>query len=336
MKEPSYGVDIIVSDNAGRAISLVGDGNGMWVQVCELEGGKCLHELAMKGVVWAADLSADGKLAATGDSSTLKIWDLVEGRCLAELNGHADIITAVRFLPDGTVLTGSHDGTLRWWDLGGGICRFSLPWNVRGPTRLAIAVHVASLLAVSPLGRIYYVSGGGLYIDMNLFRRVYQQGGRDTALQPSAVSLTSDGTGALFCQNDTAEFWDLDEQRFLRSVRHEKGRILDVAITDSREGISVGDDGVVRVWDLFSGELECEISGHRDLITQVELCANGRYAVTASYDFTVRIWDVKCGKAVGCLTCEGRPHVSVPADGRHLAIVDEIGRTYLVDVTDKI
>lgn len=340
MREPSYGVDIAVSANAKRAMSLVGDGNGMWTQVWNLETGECLHELAIEGVVWGADLSADGTLVATGDSSTLKIWDLVNGRCLRELEGHADVINAVRFLPDNTVLTGSHDGTLRRWDLRDGLCRFSLPWNERGPRRLEIAAHVASPLVVSPFGRIYYVSGRGFYIDIPLFRKVYAQVGwkaaTEATIQPSAVAVTSDGTAALFGQNHTAEFWDLDEQRFLRSVQHEKGRILDVGITDSQQGISAGDDGVVRVWNLSSGELEHEMSGHRDLISQVELSASGRFAVTASYDLTVRIWDVKSGKAMGCWTCEGRPHIAVPTDGRHLAIVDEVGKTYLLNVPDRI
>jgi WD40 repeat protein len=184
------------------------------------------------------------------------------------------------------------------------------------------------------LGRIYYVFGRGFYIDINLFRRAHAEMGRDTSaeasMHPRAVAMTSDGTGALFSQYNVAEWWDLDEQRYLLCVRHEQGRILDVGVTDSRQGVTAGDDGVVRVWDLFTGKLEREMAGHRDLVSQVELTPDGHFAVSASYDLTVRIWDVTSGDSVGCWTCEGRPHVAIPRNGKHLAILDEVGNTYLV------
>ena len=50
-------------------------------------------------------------------------------------------------------------------------------------------------------------------------------------------------------------------------------------------------DRSVRVWDLKTGA-ERILSGHSDLVYQVEFSPDGRTLVSSSYDTTIRLWAV--------------------------------------------
>lgn len=67
--------------------------------------------------------SPDGKMFATGgysgvDQGTVRLYDAVAGRHLAELPGHKNTVRAVGFGPDGkTLISASLDGMLKLWDV---------------------------------------------------------------------------------------------------------------------------------------------------------------------------------------------------------------------------
>src|SRR5262249_28834615 len=61
--------------------------------------------------------SPDGsRLAWAGASRDVHVADL-RSQKVQELRGHEDDVTGLSFLPDGTLLSASADGTLRRWDL---------------------------------------------------------------------------------------------------------------------------------------------------------------------------------------------------------------------------
>ncbi len=74
----------------------------------------------------AVSFSADGLLVAGGGGHPqrgghAKVWQLPDGRELAEFHGHADTVQAVAFSPDGrTLATGSYDKDIKLWDVASG------------------------------------------------------------------------------------------------------------------------------------------------------------------------------------------------------------------------
>jgi WD40 repeat protein len=66
-------------------------------------------------------VSPDGRRVASGDEDhELHVWDVAGGRLERRLPGHTGKVRCVRFLPDGSLLSGGSDGTLRSWDAGTG------------------------------------------------------------------------------------------------------------------------------------------------------------------------------------------------------------------------
>jgi WD40 repeat protein len=61
----------------------------------------------------------DGRHLVSGDEdTTIRIWDLVTGKEVQRLNGHAGIVRSVAIALDGRPLvSGDEQGTVRLWEL---------------------------------------------------------------------------------------------------------------------------------------------------------------------------------------------------------------------------
>jgi RNA polymerase sigma factor (sigma-70 family) len=72
-----------------------------------------------KGVTALAFVPTGDKiLASAGIDGTVKLWDIVTGRCLATLSDHSGPIFALSAAPDGkTLASGGFDGSVTLWDL---------------------------------------------------------------------------------------------------------------------------------------------------------------------------------------------------------------------------
>lgn len=97
-------------------------------KVWDAATGECLqtlrgHTSQVKTVAFAPQ----GKLIATGGQDcTLKLWDW-QGHCLQTLEGHTSAISSLAFWQGGTqdaplLVSGSHDETIRLWDIASGQC----------------------------------------------------------------------------------------------------------------------------------------------------------------------------------------------------------------------
>ncbi len=66
--------------------------------------------------VSTAAFSRDGERIVTGDGENdLKVWDTSHGEEIETLSGHEGPITCVAFMPDGSIVSGSCDNTVRVW-----------------------------------------------------------------------------------------------------------------------------------------------------------------------------------------------------------------------------
>ncbi len=123
--------DVFVDDQAGLAVSP--DGATLLtvdddvVAVWDLASGALLTSIPGNefATATAVAISSDGRLVAWGDDTRIvSMWDLQNSAQLGEdLTGHRELISDLAFVDfdgDGTedvLVSTSHDGTMRWWDV---------------------------------------------------------------------------------------------------------------------------------------------------------------------------------------------------------------------------
>ncbi|HEX7317033.1 MAG TPA: TIR domain-containing protein [Pyrinomonadaceae bacterium] len=83
----------------------------------ELQPSRILN--GHSGAVFNVAVTPDGRLAVSGSSdTTVRVWDVEAGRCIAKLEGHSNKVLGVAMTADGRLaVSGSYDGTVRVWEL---------------------------------------------------------------------------------------------------------------------------------------------------------------------------------------------------------------------------
>ena len=104
---------------------------------------------------------------------------------------------------------------------------------------------------------------------------------------------------------------------------------------DGRYMVSGGEDGLIRRWDLDSGEPVGEpLTGHKGR-ANAQYLSDGRRIISIGDDKTVRTWDADTGAAIHVMTAQfdlARESVALSADGAVMAIGNRDGAVQLLDV----
>ncbi|KAI9810018.1 MAG: Mitochondrial fission protein [Phylliscum demangeonii] len=214
---------------------------------------------------------------------------------LLTLEAHVDEVTALHFQGD-TLVSGSADKTLRQWDLQKGRC-------VQTLDVLWAAAHAATVNNHHSTGTGSNNTGNPLPWRQTTSVGAGTAGTTGTASQGRLPSdATADFVGALQC--------------------------FDAALACGTA------DGMVRLWDLRSGQVHRSLIGHTGPVTSLQF--DDVHLVTGSMDRSIRIWDLRTGSiydaygydhgvtsmmfdARRIVAAAGEPVVKVydKADGRH-------------------
>lgn len=89
---------------------------GIW----KLSTGKLIksfQKVHQNGITSATFSPNQQSLLTTGFDNVIHVLGMKSGRILKELHGHSSYVNCAIWLDESTVLSGSHDGTLKLWDL---------------------------------------------------------------------------------------------------------------------------------------------------------------------------------------------------------------------------
>jgi len=218
------------------------------------------------------------------------------GPLLRTLAGHSSGVSGVTVAPDGKqAVSGSHDHTLKVWDLASG----------REFRTLTGHGGDVSGVAVTPDGK-QVVSGSHDYTlkvwDLGNGRKLHTLAGHWGGAD--AVAVTPDGKQAVSAGWDgTLKVWDLASGPKLLTLTGHGGYVLAVAVTpDGKQVVSASLDHTLRVWDLASGRQLRVLTGHGGGVRAVALTPDGQRAVSASNDQTLKVWDLASGRELRTLT----------------------------------
>ena len=266
-------------------------------------GGKLRTFTGHAGAVYSVAFSPDSRFALSGGyDATVKLWEVASGKELRTFTGNSNSVQSVAFSPDGRfALSGSGNSGL------GGDLTLKL-WDVASMKLRAFYGHtdVVHSVAFSPDGR--FVLSGSEDKTVKLWEvasgmelRTFT-GHTDPV---ETVAFSPDGRFALSGDDDgTLKLWEVASGKELRSFSGHTGWALSVAFSpDGRFALSGGCDGrrlwilyctkgSLKLWEVGSGKELHSFAGHTARVQSVAFSPDGRFALSGSYDETMKLWDV--------------------------------------------
>jgi len=200
-------------------------------------------------------------------------------------------------------LSGSHDKTLRLWDLATGRCLRMFEGHKENVWSVAIspdglwgasagdAIMFRDLTIEDTPLRLWNLLDGrclhGVRCDPGLVEpgTFLQVGRTSIVFSPDGQHCVAGGfDGSLL-------LWELTKGAF-RKIEGHADEVNSVAISpDGRWAVSGGDDNTVRAWDLVSESCVHSLAGHMGAVQSVALSSDARYCLSGSRDKTIRLWE---------------------------------------------
>ncbi|OKL57481.1 Mitochondrial division protein 1 [Talaromyces atroroseus] len=311
--------------------------------------GTAIKEIpAHNDIITALDFDYPfGTLVSAALDDTVRVWDLNAGRCTGFLEGHHASVRCLQ-VEDNLVATGSMDASIRIWDL-------SRAQPVPQTDRINKAVRedaedgdnaedVATALSPS-----HFASN---MVDCEVFS-LEAHVDEVTALHFRGDTLISGSA------DKTLRQWDLVKGRCVQTLDvlwaaaqastsgsanlsssqwRPTGRLPDAsadfvgAVQFFDAALACGTaDGIIRLWDLRSGQVHRSLVGHTGPITCLQF--DDVHLVTGSLDRSIRIWDLRTGSIHDAFAYDN-PITSMMFDTRRIASAAGESVVKVYDKTD--
>ncbi len=290
---------------------LVSSSEDQTLRLWNLHSGECLRVLeGHTQSIWSVQFDVEGqRLVSGGEDKTLKIWDVQTGRCLTTLVGHTNWIWSVAFSPDGQrVVSGSHDQTLRLWDTQTGQCLNTLSGHTSWIWSVAFSPDGQFLGSGSEDNtvRLWDVNTGQcLKILEGHTHRVWS-----IAFSPDQTMLATGG------EDQTVRFWGVTQlsheraqgrgaappspaisSQRLRTLQGNTSQVFGVTFSPDGQLIaSCGDEKLLRIWDVETGQCCRVLAGHTHRVTSISWSSDGTRLASCGEDLTVRLWNADTGE----------------------------------------
>jgi WD40 repeat protein len=303
---------------AGESLAISPDGKtiaavGSSVRLFDAATGAVLKDIPFASDNYTRQIaySQDGKrlaliggLRVPGEQrlrGCLRLWEAASGAELATiLWEEAREAKFVTFLPDGaTVLTGSTDGTLRFWDLEIQQRRltYKLPFQMMEMQDMAVSADGSLIAGVSRGPR------GGIYLWNCLQQgepRLIPMGDR------AAISAAFSPDGALLATGhdvyggqEGLSLWDVATGQKLRAFRSSQPMhyLRQVGFTpDGRllASINYANESIM-LWDVASGEEVRTLFAAPVKPMSLAISADSKWVAASGWEGVVRLWDTATG-----------------------------------------
>jgi WD40 repeat protein len=233
----------------------------------------------------------------TASEKEAQVWDM-EFRPIGHRLTHEDTILALRMSPDGDrVLTASHDGKVRLWqvetgELVGELLAFEYPCFEacfsRDGTRLATAT--ANTVAI-------WRSRDGQPLASPITLGQLEDG----QLVNATIIAFSPGGELLITASDTnvAQLWDVLTGRVVGAPLQHFEPISAVSFSpDGMFVLTASSDGAARIWAATTGKLAVPPMRHPDALKAALFSPDGQLILTCCSDGLARVWDTN-GRLLG-------------------------------------
>ncbi|MEP7339395.1 MAG: protein kinase [Acidobacteriota bacterium] len=250
--------------------------------------------------VFAVAFSPDGQQLATGgNDGVVIVWDIASGR---ETGGRFNNLPAQRrygvsyavrsltFTPNGrTLLVGSGDGTVKYWDWAeNNLRRVLIAHNLPNrPEPEVVSLRFSpdnKLLATASMegtAKIWDFATGNLIATLTGHKGYVW-----------AAVFSPDGKLLATCGHDrTIKLWDTATWLEVVTLTGHSDEVFSVAFSpDGSRLASASNDDTVKLWDVARRQEVLTLKDHTDQVWSVAFMPDGQTMVTGSWDKTVRLY----------------------------------------------
>jgi F-box and WD-40 domain protein 1/11 len=193
--------------------------------------------------------------------------------------GHGGPVWTCCFSPSNTLISGSHDKTLKVWNMSTGQCQFTM----RGHNGWISSIDSTSSLIISSAWdstvKFWNIETKNQVQNLHFEDIVYCLKAKNQTL-------------ALGTKSHSLEVWDiLRTSQVLNCVGHLKA-VNALKMTENLI-VSGSSDSLVKVWDVRTGECVGNLPGHSNKVVCVDFEEGPMRVVSGGYDKSIRVWDLR-------------------------------------------
>lgn len=212
------------------------------------------------------------------------------------IRGHTDWVTGLALLPDGQfAVSGSLDGTLRWWDLANGQNIRTRKAHHNGVSAVSVTLDGRRIISAGWDGKVCVWDGftGEGLLDF----QAHHEAAGSLALTPDGLRII---TGA---DDHLIRIWDLGTGNQLGELVGHGDPVRALAVSPDGRTLASGSwDHTVRTWDLDTCAQVDFFAGHEAWVRAVAFTPDSRYILSGGWDRIVRVWDRESGEMSSSIT----------------------------------
>lgn len=218
--------------------------------------------------------------------NTLRSWDWYDMRCLFKLREPKSEMTVLARLPDSGILaTGNEDGTIRLWS-----CDTGSTMVLRGHENTVLCLDIAERRR-----HVYLLSAGydGKVGIWDVTQRNMIKPKLECMFEAHKAHHLGKGISRA---DDNLAILQRNENQEILCIRYNPASAFPVTAdgtsTQQRPDtfLTGGNDCVIRVWHMTSYTLMCELRGHQEPVTCLEVDAN--FAISGGDDGRICVWNL--------------------------------------------
>ena len=243
----------------------------------------------------------DNILASTSyNEKAIHLWDAYIGKVKLTLATHESYINKLAFSPDGkTLVGGSSDGVIRFWDANTGKQKHdTFTGHIGVSEDFAFTSNGQTVTTAYAYGAIreWDAGTGQLIKTFNEFRDAMSNGEIENLMcipDGKILAWGNGGEGGEYCMC----LWDAATgRRKILPTRYEWNRHSLASSPDGKIFAIALSDKQLRICDMLTGEEIFVISGQKERIFAIEISQDNKFIATTSEDNGIHVWDTHSGE----------------------------------------